>query len=382
MVGNTALKQKDFESILYSVSDIMSGGDDRSKIYEIMYDGNTIGFSTLNEIKGFRDQTDFDFTDYEIKNIDEENFKSFYEHPMFQRRKPQLVAVSDTEGDEDAEYFLLLRGQKTGPYQKNEIKNLIDKKEILVTDLVSLNAGHTWNKIYMTEGFDRRNLKENDELPGLPNREYFESEITNKNDNGEEIEAVTGLAYLGNLRRGKAIEREKEEILEETIKKTNSFNWFYKIIFVCSMVGIVYMGYNLKNSLKSPFREESEDVKLGEQAVNLLNEGMSDINVNQNINNDLRSNNKIETRKLEPMRINRPGRGGTGRSFTDTQNFRNQAGTAGENAENDAYYYNDTAPIELDPVRTQVSRETTEGPIGEPAGSPSGDPLFNQEIDN
>lgn len=379
MVGNTALKQKNFEDILYSVSDIMSADIQRSQIFEIMFEGNTIGFTTLDEIKDFKESSDFDFTDYEIKNIDEVDFKSFYEHPLFQRRKPQLVPAPETVLDDDTKYFLLIRGQKNGPFEKQEIKNLIDKKEILVTDLISTNAGHTWNKIYMTEGFDRRTLKENDELPGLPNREYFEAEINNKMEPGEEIEAVTGLAYLGNLKRGKAIEREKEEILEETIKKTNSYYWLYKIILGFSLIGIAYMGYNLKNSLKSPFKEETEDAKLGEQATAIFNDLNSD--VNQNVNNDLRTNNKFESRKLEPIRINRNPRN-NGRSFTDTQNFRNQDNRAVENSENDAYYYNDTAPIELDPVRTQVSRETSEGPVGEPAGAPSGDPLFNQEIDN
>ncbi len=133
MVGNTALKQKNFEDILYSVSDIMSADIQRSQIFEIMFEGNTIGFTTLDEIKDFKESSDFDFTDYEIKNIDEVDFKSFYEHPLFQRRKPQLVPAPETVLDDDTKYFLLIRGQKNGPFEKQEIKNLIDKKEILVT---------------------------------------------------------------------------------------------------------------------------------------------------------------------------------------------------------------------------------------------------------
>jgi hypothetical protein len=48
------------------------------------------------------------------------------------------------------------------------------------------------------------------------------------------------------------------------------------------------------------------------------------------------------------------------------------------------YYYDNSAPMELDPVREQVSKETfeTSVPPGEPGPPPADDALFNQESSN
>jgi hypothetical protein len=157
------------------------------------------------------------------------------------------------------------------------------------------------------------------------------------------------------------------------------------------MIGIVYLGIGLKKVLlDSPFKNDAPIV--GEQESNDIDEALSPeenangdsaINImksiknGQNQNNIIRSN-RIESRKLEPIRPNR------NKSFTDTNKFKNAGNAPFESEHNDSYYYSESAPIELDPVQSQVSRETMnpENPVGMPGPVPTNDPLFNQEIEN
>lgn len=379
MSGNTALKTKTLDESFYSLEDMEKMIDNREHIFEMFHEKKSLGFISLYDLKEFQ-AAQYDFNDYQIRNVDAADIKSFYEHPFFQRRKPQLVSAENFSEDENHQYFLLIRGQKSGPYSKDEIKARVDKKEILVTELISSNAGFTWTKIYQMDGFDRRSLKENDELPGLPSREFFEVDETVTNSLNKETEVMSDFAYLGNLKRGKAIERQKEENFEEAIKKSSKNSLFYKTLLGVSVVGILYMGNSLRNSLKTPFNESNnEEIKLGEQKDNnidvLTGEPMDKGNHNNNFLNP--SVKPMEARRLNPIRTNN-----SGRSIMNMQKVRNAVdNNATSSDEEQNYYYNDTAPIELDPVRTQVSKETTEGP-GEATPSAANDPLFNQEVDN
>jgi hypothetical protein len=387
MGQNAAKKTIELEDCLFDEETILNNVENREHIFQLNHLENQLGYISLYDLKELIAVNAIDFTDYTIKQIDAISMSPLYEHPYFQRRKPQLISTDNLiSNDFDETYFLLLRGQKKGPYNHEQIKELISKKEILVTDLISSNAGHTWVKLYLMEGFDRRNLKDNDELPSLPSREFFSTETITENIPTEiqTTDAITGLAYLGNLKRGKAIEREREEHLEEAIKKSSKATFFYKFLFVVSMIGILYMANSLKNSLKSPFGESDNDtLKIGEQSDSGINEltGEPNNQAMKSLNdfNNSRMQNSFQPRKLNPVRLNN-----TGRSFSSTDKFKNAQNNqgGGSNEEEQSYYYNDTAPIELDPVRTQVSKETFEQPIGEPAPMPNNDPLFNQEIDN
>ncbi len=393
MSANLKLKTTELIDIIHPLDELKAQTLNHDHIFELKQDFKSLGFVSLYDLKEFQQSTNFDFTDYEIRGNSDFKFKKFYEHPYFQRRKPQLVSSESLIESDDEEYYLLTKGQKNGPYNFSELKELIETKNVLITDLVSLNAGHTWTKIYQLENFDRRSLKINEELPGLPSIEDLKDESEEISSSmPPETEAIMGLAYLGNLKRGKAIERQKEEHFEEEIKKHNSGNLIYKLIFIGSMIGIVYLGIGLKKVLlDSPFKNDTPAV--GEQESSDIDETLSlesstgdesAINIMKSIKKDqggpsniIRSN-RMEGRKLEPIRPNR------NKSFTDTNKFRNSTNAPFESEHNDSYYYSESAPIELDPVQSQVSRETMnpENPVGMPGPVPSNDPLFNQEIDN
>lgn len=372
------------QDILYSEEDIVKSVEEREHIFEITGETEaSFGYVSLYDLKTYVHLHEEESRHFKIRNIDSDEWVMIYEHPYFQRRKPQLVSTETLSDDDDHQFFVLRNGQKIGPYQKYELISMVEEKEILLTDMVSSNAGHTWMKLYQVDGFDRRSLKESDQLPGMPSQ-VISREQEHVLAMSPETEAISGLAYLSNVRRGKSVEREKVETVykaEPTTKGRTST--VYKWLLVVSLVGIGYFLFHIKNQLTSPFT--SQGVKtVGEQAEMLepvdTNAPMAPStnpsarsqlgerkNYNQ-INDQRRSGGKT----LEPIRPNQR------KSFMDSAKFQ-EINAAGEEDPN--YYYDNTSAMELDPVRSQVSKENYDNSAAEAEGPiPSSDQLFESEV--
>ena len=100
---------------------------------------------------------------------DETEWKPFWEHTQFQRRKPQIVQGSTYEGP----FWIMDQGLKTGPFTLREIDKKLEMEILSMTDHISIDEGHTWLKVYQIEGFDRRNLNP-DDLPIAPYENSFQ----------------------------------------------------------------------------------------------------------------------------------------------------------------------------------------------------------------
>jgi hypothetical protein len=381
----TALKSAttiELEDILFSEAEIAKVVEVRDHIFEFKNGGEPLGYISLYDLKTITAQSESTLELAQIRQIDGSDWTLLFQHPFFQRRKPQLVPASTLEAENEFTYFILKQGQKSGPFEKHELLSMVDNKEILLIDMVSTNAGHTWMKLYQVDGFDRRNLKISDQLPGLPFNGVFDKITVSPNENDAETDALSGLAYIGNVKRGKVIEREKISNYEEEKSKNSGNNSIYKWLLILSAIGIAYFLYNIKNQLSSPFSPEKSPI--GEQAEMLTpTESFSGSNMvgerpspgqPSNQFNDTRRSGKFETRSFQPIRPNQR------KSFMETGKYQAIKNSDGDNDAN--YFYDNTSPIELDPVRSQISRETSEAPvlIGEPTSSESGDVLFEEQL--
>lgn len=384
-LNNLAVLETYLKDIIFSEEEIMSKVETREHIFEIKDSEHTLGFISLYDLKAYVFEHEGEAVNYSVKNIDASDWKNIYEHPFFQRRKPQLVSADTLKDADDLEFFILQKGQKTGPYEKYELMEMIEKKEILLTDMVSFNGGLVWLKLYQVDGFERRELKDSDQLPGMPDSEFLNRPSETVNNIGETTDAITSLAFLGNLRRGKTIERERDAFYQDEITKKAAYSSIYKWLLVASAAGIVYFLFNIKSHLSSPFLENAATNSVGEQAEMLTpvedpatynnfatkssRSGPSEVN-------DQRRMGKFKTRKMNPIRPVAK------KSFMDTQNFKESVnGNASTGSEDSNYYYDNASPMELDPVRAQISKENfSDG--GEPGPAPDGDTLFNQEVSN
>lgn len=152
----------------------------------------------------------------DAKNIGD--WINIYAHPAFQRRKPQIVGEEETIPT-DKTAFILVDGQKHGPLAPEEIKTLLKQQEILLTDQVSFDDGHTWRKLYEYQDFDRRALEQN-ELPDIPGWEIFKSsneeisdQLEHPDEEEVELNAFAGLAFIENVQTGRSHDQ-KEKVMQ------------------------------------------------------------------------------------------------------------------------------------------------------------------------
>ncbi|MFP5385797.1 MAG: hypothetical protein ACLGHN_06930 [Bacteriovoracia bacterium] len=100
---------------------------------------------------------------------DETEWKSFWEHTQFQRRKPQVIQGEVYEGP----FWIIDHGLKVGPFSLREIDKKLEMEILSMTDHISIDEGHTWIKVFQIEGFDRRSLNP-DDLPIAPYENSFQ----------------------------------------------------------------------------------------------------------------------------------------------------------------------------------------------------------------
>lgn len=393
-----ASKIASLKDYLFNEGQICQNVDSRDHIFEIKSeDAQSLGYISLYDLKMLTQTSGDDYASFTIRNIDQSEWLPVFSHPYFQRRKPQLVSAASLKDEEDQEIYILVNGQKAGPYEKSQLLTMVNDKEILLTDMISTNGGHSWMKLYQLDQFNRRELSAEDQLPGLPKKVIGQSHETviNYKPVGE---ALTGLAYLSNVKREKMNEQDgsgdKKKSGNITVEKSASP---YRLLLVMSIIFIVPFLVHIKNQLISPFKEP--EVQIGEKNSNQLtpvertpasptNQNNNDRRNNEQINDQGRNADSFESRQIDPIRPRtRPSARPTSRkSFMETAKFqeiqRAQEGTPGNEDPN--YYYDNSSAMELDPVRSQVSKENYEAaPPAENEGPiPSNDKIFESEVSN
>jgi len=136
----------------------------------------------------------------------EENWKEFFKCQPFQRRKPSLVPAQSLVIPD--QFYVLQNGLKQGPYTIEKLQEMVQSKDVLLTDQVSTDEGLTWIRIYQHHQFDRRLKNQENVLPKtlqaseLSKAEaYTESLISQSAGNKDEYDAIVNLAHIGGKHR-------------------------------------------------------------------------------------------------------------------------------------------------------------------------------------
>ena len=388
MAKNQALSFKNLKDVLFSEKEITKNVE-RENIFEIKdIENNSLGFISSYDLKSFIIEHGEESVEYNVKNLDSNQWVSIFSHPSFQRRRPQLVTpvVLDPDLDPGApEYYILKNGQKDGPYEKNDLLNKLEQKQILLTDMVTMNGGLTWLKLFQVDNFERRVLKESDQLPGIPDQ-AVEGSSHSVAPSIPSSQTITNLANLSSLMRGKSTD--KLDTNSSEVVTQNKSNNIYMWLLVASILSITYFAFQIKKQLSSPFK--NNETRIGEQAEMLTPVEVNEIkpvpqatqipnknvgekkNINQ-INDTQRNTGKFAPRVLKPIVPAEK------KSFMDTSSYQNIQ--VGSEQEDQNYFYDNTSPIELDPVRSQVSKENFDDSTTEGEGQiPTSDNLFENEI--
>lgn len=252
---------KSLQDYLLSEEQVQTGQFPRDEIFEVQVENKIIGPFWQEDLKDFLSDANLYKDSTLVKSLEEGDWKSVYSHPFFQRRRPALVSSNQMhESDED--YFILKDGQKDGPYDKEQLLSMVSNMELLLTDFVSIDEGHSWGKLYEHEGFDRRE-KNHQNLPISPDGHIFNNSIYDADRAiaqaqrvAEEKDAIVGLAYIGHLNEGKRkvhIEEVKQsENLKDSEASSDNRNPILFFILGLSLVGAIYFSYQLFSGEPAP----------------------------------------------------------------------------------------------------------------------------------
>lgn len=158
---------------------------------------------------------------------DENDFKPFWGHALFQRRKP--TALSENH---EGPFWILDYGRKHGPFSYHDIDKKIEMGLLSMTDHLSVDDGMTWKKIYEIAGFDRRS-HDASELPEAPFESVFQRaklELLEKMDkpHTNTPDELAAMAHAGLHNGAKILTLKLDELTLNNLSKTEvseSLKW-------------------------------------------------------------------------------------------------------------------------------------------------------------
>jgi len=342
-IENTLPEMNDIKSLALTALQIEEKKLDKSQFFEVACGETILGFIEQNELKKFLEKNPNQYTDIFVRKFGQETWMTSTSHPFFQRRKPTLVR--ENEIDPNARFFYMREAHKVGPYTLPELKAKIEKKEILVTELIVSEKGGPWFKLFELTSFNRRVVTTAHHLPTCPGPDFFEQH--NKKQappKFEEKNAMAGLAYIGHLKNGKI--EEKEDVIksdengplgEESFVRKIKTQMFYKKLVMISLTVITLILGASFFILKWKASQSNENVQ-----------ATSEKTVDAPMLTPLEKINTIRQR-ARPVRENPIARKPA--SIRDSQIYKNQR-------EELLNYDKGQNPIESDPVRDQLSQET------------------------
>lgn len=288
-------------------------------------------------------------------------------------RRQEEASTSEVAVSSQEKLYLLVEGQKSGPFSKDEVASMVESREVLVTDSVSVN-GQEWFSLHQWSEFDRRSAH-SEELPGLPKVNTFiesdkevDDNLISKSDMHVEREVIAGLAYIGNINSGKKAQHHKDKYVQnEGItdtppslpdmeplsfdkQKTSKDTYIWGAVLSFALAGIIYLFVS-----PSPSKKVASANSIQIKTVTKRSPAARRAKSAAKKANKRPVRNVVKARKRTP-------------SFAKSKAFKNRAPRRKPASRKiqrpvvedpDDYYYDDgTDPVELDPIRSKLAKET------------------------
>lgn len=254
--SNVAKKQTvTIESLILSAEEIEAKKISANDLYYFALNGETYGPIFKEALKN-----NLEYFDPQgmatVRQLDQEDWRSAYGHPYFQRRKLQAVSDDLQVGKEHTLYLIDQSGLKKGPYSLSDIEQMVQSKTTRLTDLVSIDEGRTWVKLYQIEQFDRRKIMPSSKLPELPQERVLKLATTDQFvEVNQTEEAVVGLAIISNINSNKAQDKNYQQIVDKqntqsTKVKSNSSIW-PMLLVIAGFIGSLVWYFTLDKSMEN-----------------------------------------------------------------------------------------------------------------------------------
>lgn len=171
-------------------------------------------------------------------------------------QKPRLVSLSSAPKVEN--YFLLISGQKSGPFKEVEIKEKLKLKEIIVSDYVSEDNGLNWLKI--SELFPSEMNTVSEHLPNIPKEDTFNhSKLSGLDAIEQNFGFKESLAMFASSGRKKVESTSSTEEIETEEVPPSSYK---KVVGITlSLCATIYFGYKTFSKPKNISAEMDAEIQ-------------------------------------------------------------------------------------------------------------------------
>lgn len=268
----------------------------------------------------------------------------------------------------DGKVYVLIDGQKTGPFTMKAIAEMVSAHDLLITDSIS-SDGENWFFLYQWQEFDRRSIR-SEELPGAPQINLLVNSDKEVDESLINRGVMAGMAHLGNVKTGKRHQHQNDKYLKSGDNKTSldkspgvgpsSFEkkstkrktYLWGAVLSFAIIGIFYMALSPDSNKKVAAKQQDT------QKISKVKTKVRKVKTNSLT----RKAKKSTTRNVVKARKKTP-------SFSKSKAFKNRAPRRKPAAkariekpvveDPDDYYYDDgTDPVELDPIRSKLAKET------------------------
>jgi hypothetical protein len=167
-------------------------------------------------------------------NLSNDSWSPVFSYSVFQRRS-QSKSTNENHTDSGT-FYILLNGQKSGPYTKDDLQNLLAEGTIFAETQISTDYAKTWFKLYEHNLFNRRARKTNQELPFVPATEIIENNNLSKDEilkNRQNEDAIYQLADLGQNNTHEPQEEQVEQAEPDVRKKSRFMTASVAAVVLC-----------------------------------------------------------------------------------------------------------------------------------------------------
>ncbi|MCB9060788.1 MAG: DUF4339 domain-containing protein [Halobacteriovoraceae bacterium] len=376
-MGQTVIKELNREGLIDLIltnKEIVSRAIPSHELFMLFHGGEYFGPLCKDDLQAINQMDPFFFEKYKLKIFNEKekhnlgHWINFYEHPLFQRRKPELVLENmSQELAEKSKYFILKNGQSLGPYSYEELKHEILHKSLYYTDLFRSNEEDDWDKIYKIPGFDRRatlpGMDEEEELPDAPDVDLIKKsaeEVSQILDANKLLEdqnrnSLANLMALSTERAKKFLAVSRTQISNSSNVLSNK-KYRYWAIGLISIVALGIVAFLFTDEIKKQFdmaevnkQKKSKATKIDKSSKNdtlAKDNSIEEMDEQEKLESDSKRQEAIEKRLQaridKEQRRKERQRNREQKRLGERDNY--DAATYDDYVPSDEYYYDDDVP--------------------------------------
>ncbi|MEI8347820.1 MAG: hypothetical protein WCG27_10150, partial [Pseudomonadota bacterium] len=387
--NNTVAKKKTIKLADLVITDelIKNYKIPRSDLFQVELKGQTLGPFWGEDLKNCISAFGHLLEEAHIRSLEDKGWKNFFEHPLFNRRRPEVVTTTEGQLEEDNQkLYLIHHGQRSGPITLEEINKRIKQGSISLNDYVGVGEESTkWKKVCQLPGFNRRKKKdvETENLPAIPQEEVFEHSAfeatrivniqTRPNAEDSTQHSLANLIQLNQVRQKRLTEMlvsSRRSSLPESLPEVpEMINWKeivhskkFKIVTLCTLgllISVWLLAPRPKNELSTLPHE-------------IAPTNLTGIALPKNNNNTLKKSkfSNFPNNTNPAPAINRPNSTSFRKSKAISRRDVDEPYAGGaintRSANDEGIIYDDgSGPIEIDPIRQKLTREMIDADYAE-----------------